>query len=110
MNEMEKEGKFKEFHIIFNVDARPKGKHPGLYNSSALSEVYIIFNEEHPDVIHHDVIVYFRDKPEYHQNGKEDTTQTFDYENAFYDSLLKNTHRTFFFYISRQVNPLSDIS
>ena len=29
MNDMDKKGKFKEFHMLFNVDARPKGKHPG---------------------------------------------------------------------------------
>lgn len=92
MDEMEKKGKFREFHMLFNADARPKGKHPGRYNSPALSEVGIIFNDEHPDVVHHDVVVYFRDKPEYRKDGKEDATQTFDSENAFYDPLRKSTH------------------
>ena len=78
--------------MLFNADARPKGKHLGRYNSPALSEVGIIFNDEHPDVVHHDVIVYFRDKPEYRKDGKEDATQTFNSENAFYDPLRKNTH------------------
>ena len=86
---MDKKGKFNEFHMLFNADARPEGKHPGRYNSPALSEVGIIFNDEHPDVVHHDVVVYFRDKPEYRRDGKEDATQTFDSENAFYDSLQK---------------------
>ena len=52
-----------------------------------VTEVGIVFDDEQPEMTHHDVIVYLRKYHQFRDDGKEDSTQIFDSENSFYDPL-----------------------
>ena len=61
--------------------------HFRVYNLPVVTEVGIVFDDEQPEMAHHDVVVYLRKHPQFRDDGKEDSTQIFDSENAFYDPL-----------------------
>lgn len=87
LNDMDNDDAKNEYYMHFSADGRPKGTHERRYNVHVVTEVGIVFDDEQPEMAHHDVVVYLRKDPQFRDDGKEDSTQIFDSENAFYDPL-----------------------